>query len=373
MKLSLLNKFPHWSEVLAVLNYSDLKGEEIPFVSHKWLSEDELYIDPLGRKHSSVTSKYAGSEDRALVVNGSIHLETFPLSQGKIPYINQPYKVAIEHTTGYSPWDVLQMVDLAEISYKNDPEWAQGSKLIFLMYKKFYDRFMKTDWTSFSKQYYEEYKEKIDFLVDKGFVIPTYIEPSQFWLENVKSSITEKSDNICIEVNWCNLKRASHAKKMYDTCKRLHDYTGKDIDIRLHSYTSESFLKYLDYDFIHLYPYDSISKYDIMDKYKLYFVDGTGLGYETGYRNYLHNGKKMDGIGVDIFYLNGLDSDEPHHGFDGIVQMGATPDYNLDDFLRGVDHSYFSEQIIKESFPHDDVANECFKIITDASDKLLEL
>ena len=367
MKLSLLDKFPHWSEVLAVMTYAD-KGSDTPFVSHKWLKDEECYVDPLGKRHTNtVTSKYAAKDSRCLVVNGSIHLETHPLSVGKIPYPRLPFKIAIEHTTGYSPWDFLQMVELAEISASNS-ENAQGSKVLYAINEKCFRRFMETDWRRAGKHYYEEWKPRITEMVKKGYVVPTYIEPAQFWLENVPSSEgLEKSDHICLCLNWCNLNKVTKVQKIVEICKKLHEYSGKEIDIRLHSYSRKSLFHFLEeLPYVHLIPYESMSKYDVMDKYDLYFVDGTGLGYEIAYR------AKFKKRHINIFYLNGLPSDETCQGFDGIVEMGATPVYNYEDFLNGVTSSNFTDKVITESFPHTpgNVPNECYEILDYLSDRI---
>lgn len=371
MKLSLLHKFNHWSEVLSVLNYAD-KGSDIPFVSHKWLNDEEKYVDPLGNRHDRfLTAKYASQEGRCLVVNGSIHLETHPLSLGKIPYPKLPCKIAIEHTTGYSPWDFLQMVELAEISASHSDD-AQGSKVRYLMNKKCYNRFMSTDWDSCGRSYFTEWKPRIEEMVKRGYVVPTAIEPAQFWLENVKhSDDLVHSDHLCICLNWCNLNKVVKVQKIVEICKDLHKFTGKDIDIRLHSYSRKSLFHLLEeLSFVHLIPYESMSKYDVMDKYDQYFVDGTGLGYEIAYR------AKFNHRNIDIFYLSGLPSDEPHEGFDGIFQMGAVPQYDYKEFINGtVDHSNFTDDVIKESFPHQsgNVPNECYEILDHLSDDIMNL
>lgn len=367
MKLSLLDKFPHWSEVLAVLTYAD-KGGDTPFVSHKWLKNEECYIDPLGLQHTNtITSKYAADQGRCLVVNGSIHLETHPLSKGKIPYPRLPYKIAIEHTTGYSPWDFLQMVELAKISSTHSED-AQGSKVLYAINEKCYKRFMETNWRQVGKNYYDEQKSIISDLVSKGYVVPAYIEPAQFWLENVQSSPDlEHSDHICICLNWCNLNKVTKVQRVVDICKKIHDYSGKEIDIRLHSYARKSLFHILEeLTYVHLIPYESMSKYDVMDKYDLYFVDGTGLGYEIAYRAKYKNRQ------INIFYLNGLPSDEAFQGFDGIVEMGAVPVYNYEDFLNGQSSSNFTNEVIKESFPHipGNVANQCYEILDRLSDQI---
>lgn len=347
MNLCLLDKYPHWSEVLSVLRYSD---SSIPFVSHKRVKESELYVDPLGNLHDNYMTTTEASKlfkEPVLVVNGSIHLETHPLNRGKIPYKSLPVKLAIEHTTGYSPWDYLQMVDLVEISMKRGED-SQGSTVLFAMNKKFHDRFMKTDWKSFNKDYYESYKDKIKLLTDKGYIKVESFEPAQLWLEKVGETNQQVfSDRICLCLNWCNLNRKYKVDKLITICKELHNYTGLDIDIRLHSYTSSFFLSYFDnLDYVHLILYKEMSKYEIMDSYNIYFVDGTGLGYEIAYRNYFKNRP------VDIFYLEGLNSDLPHEGFDGIVEMGAVPQYSYKDFIRGESHSYFDPEVVRESFPH---------------------
>ena len=362
---ALLHRFPHWSEVLAVLKYNNSLLSSDPKADFVYYKKGETYTDPLGNTHT-IYPKGSFTKDDVMIFNGSIHLETHPLSVGKIPYSSFPYKIGIEHTTGYSPWDCLQMVELAEISAKGDPEYAQGSKVLYLMNKKFYDRFMRVDWTTYGKQYYEDWKPRINRLVDRGFIVPTLIEPAQFWLENVDvNRKVEKSDHMCICLNWCNLNKVVKIKKIVEICKEIHDYTGKDIDIRLHSYSREGLFHFLEeLPYVHLIPYLSMSKYEVMDKYENYFVDGTGLGYEIAYRNMFKDRE------VNIFYLSGLPSDEEHQGFDGIVEMKAVPEYTYKDFIKGADHSNFSYEVIKESFPHTPglVSDQCAGIIKNAAD-----
>lgn len=364
MNIALLHKFPHWSEVLSVFNYSDNLSCE--FVSHKKGIE---YTDPIGTKYFTYSRGHF-TPNTPLIINGSIHLETHPLSKGKIPYSTLPYKIAIEHTTGYSPWDFLQMVELAEISAKNDPEYAQGSKVLYLMNKKCYSRFMSTEWGKIDKSYYEKWKSRIEQLVNKGYIVPTAIEPSQFWLESVPVNTSELSNNICICVNWCNINQVKKINQLLEICEKLYKYTGLSIDLRLHSYSKESlFHVFKTKSYINLIPYESMSKYDLMDKYNIYFVDGTGLGYEIAYRN------KFNNRDIDIFYLSGLNSDESLGGFDGIVDMNATPQYNYLHFLNSQDTSNFSNEIINESFPHTPgkVVDECSNIIIDACNKVYNL
>lgn len=355
-KFALLHKFPHWSEVLAVLSYAD--NSNVEFVHHK---RGEVYKDPLGREYECFIKSHFDPSETTLICNGSIHLETHVLSRGKIPYAALPYKLAIEHTTGYSPWDFLQMIRLAEIS-ATEPENAQGSKVLYAINDKCCKRFLATDWIAAGKPYYEEWKPRIEEMIRRGYVVPTEIEPAQFWLENVPHTEgLEHSDHICLCLNWCNLNKVTKVKHIVELCKLLHTKSGKEIDIRLHSYSRESLFHILDaLPYVHLIPYESMSKYDVMDKYDMYFVDGTGLGYEIAYRNCYNNRP------IDIFYLVGLSSDEELGGFDGIRNMGATPIFTHEDYLDGItEHSNFSNEVIRESFPHTpgNVANECYEIM----------
>lgn len=369
MSFALLHKFNHWSEVLSVLTYNNNILSSDPKSDFVYYKKGETYTDPLGNTHI-IYPKGSFNKDDVMIFNGSIHLETHPLSVGKIPYSSFPYKIGIEHTTGYSPWDYLQMTDLAEISASHS-ENAQGSSVIFAMNKKFYNRFMATDWSGSGKDYYEVYKEKINSLVDKGYIVPTSMELAQFWLENVDiNRPIEKSNRLCLCLNWCNLNKVVKVNKVVEICNSLHRYTGLEIDIRLHSYSREGLFHILEsLPFVHLIPYESMSKYDIMDKYTTYFVDGTGLGYEIAYRN------KFKNRDVDIFYLSGLDSDNPHEGFDGIVNMKAVPEHDYINFTNGQDHSNFDSSVILESFPHTPghVVDECYSKFLDLSEKVKEL
>lgn len=360
-ELALLHKFNHWSEVLSVLTYSDCTCR---FLSAK---KGIKYRDPKGTLHIT-ESRGSFDPNTVLVINGSIHLETFPLSKGKIPYSSLPYKIAIEHTTGYSPWDFLQMIELAEISASKS-ENAQGSKVLYLMNQKCYERFMGVDWTARGKDYYESWKSRIRNMIDKGYVIPESIEPAQYWLQYASPSrqLTH-SDHICLCLNWCNLNKVVKIKQIVEICEKLHKYSERNIDIRLHSYARDVTKYFETMPYVTLIPYESMSKYDLMDTYDDYFVDGTGLGYEISYRNRFAHRE------VNIFYLNGLSSDEPFGGFDGIVEMGAVPRFTYEDFLKGQETSDFSNEIIYESFPHDfSIPDSCADIILSHCDHVKSL
>jgi hypothetical protein len=249
------------------------------------------------------------------------------------------------------------MVDLANIS-RDDAVKAGNCKLRFLMNSKFYNRFMQVDWKSVGFDDYELYKSIIDKSISDGYVSLESYEPTQYWLDNVQPRVTELSDHLCVVLNWSNFKKAKYVNLIVDICIKLHNYTGKDIDIKLHSFCKESFLKYLSkYDFIHVIPYLDSFKYDIMDKYDTYFVDGTGFGYECSYRNLIRNRR------VNIFYFNGLPAES--NEFKGIIEMNSIPTHNVDEFLSGVDSSNFDSKIIEESFPFrgKDASVETYKII----------
>lgn len=349
-KLALMQKgsskheFPHWSEVLSVLTYASNLDifDDVEFCHYRKISQENEYVDPLDRHHSCFTKKDFNSDD-PLIVNGSLHLETSPMSYGTIPYRKFHYKIAMEHTTGYSPWDFLQMVDLAAIS-RDDPDAAGNCYLRFLMNEKFYNRFMNVDWTDTQFPSFETYKSKIHSLMNSGHIKLERYEPSQYWLDKVVTDIIP-SQNICVVLNWCNFKKASLVREVVDRCVLIHKVTGLDIDLKLHAYCKPSFLKYFEqYDFIHILDYFSSNKYEIMDKYETYFVDGTGFGYECAYRNYKNHRN------VNIFYFNGLASESD--GFGGIIDLGAIPEFNLTDFVDGQRISNFNQEIIDESFPH---------------------
>lgn len=337
------NEFPHWSETLSALTHAD-SVDKIEFCHYKTIKPEDRYVDPLGKVHECFTQGHF-NPDTPLVVNGSIHLETSPMSYGVIPYNKFKYKVAIEHTTGYSPWDYLQMVDLANIS-RDDPEKAGSCKLRFLMNHRFYSRFMAVDWCKYGYDDYEKYKEIIEKSIKDGFVKLESFEPTQFWLETVPVNYRDQSDHICVVLNWANFKKAKYVQKIVEICRELHKNTGLDIDIKLHSYCKESFLKYLEaFPFIHIMPYLNVSKYDIMDKYNLFFVDSTGFGYECAYRNKYNNRL------VDIFYMSGLPAEDTE--FRGTKFMGVNPVYDQNDFLQHkVSHSNYSADIIERTFPH---------------------
>lgn len=345
-KGSTKNEFPHWSETLSALTYATDQSDDhkVRFCHYRSVAPEDMYIDPLGTTQICYRQKDF-SDDTPLIVNGSIHLETSPMSYGIIPYNKFKYKVAIEHTTGYSPWDYLQMVDLANIS-RDNPEKAGHCKLIFMMNKKFYDRFMKMDWTSVGYDDYEKYKSIIDQSIKDGFISLERYEPTQFWLQSVPLSSHEVSDHICVVLNWSNFKKGKYVRIILDKCKKLHELTGKEIDVKLHSYCKESFLKYFDeYPYIHIIPYLNTSKYDVMDKYNLFFVDSTGFGYECAYRGIVTNRTK------DIYYMNDLPAEDCE--FRGTKYMGVNPVHTYDDYIAssGLLKSNYSEDVINETFP----------------------
>lgn len=365
MNLALLQKgssgseFPHWSETLATLKYFNKDNDDIRFCHYKRIPEDELYVDPLGIKHECFTRKDFDHDNTPLVVNGSIHLETTPLSKGKIPYNSFKYKVAINHTSGYSPWDYLQMVDLAHISESDKiGTYSAGCHLAYIMPKKFYDRFMSTDWTTTQYPNYESYKQRIHYLKSVGHIVVGEYEPTQFWLHNVPRTYNIKLDTICVALNWSNFKTMRSVNKIISRLIDLYNSTGLNIDLKLHSYCKESFLKEFNkYDFINVLKYDEVSKYNIMDHYNYYVVDGTGLGYETSYRN------KLFGREVNIYYFNGLESET--NEFAGVVELGAIPTHTIDDVIaNGLISSNYPSDIIDESFPHD---NEVESVLTTRS------
>lgn len=351
MNIALMQKgdtkeqFPHWSETLSALTYATDNSDDnkIEFCHYRKVKPEDRYVDPLGKVHDCFTQGDF-NKDTPLIVNGSIHLETSPMSYGIIPYNHFKYKIAIEHTTGYSPWDYLQMVDLANIS-RDNPQNAGNCKLRFLMNKKFYNRFMNIDWSYIGYDDYEKYKDIITKSIKDGYVKLESYEPTQFWLESVPVRVKEESDNICVVLNWANFKKAKYVQQIVENCRMLHKYTGKDIDIKLHSYCKESFLKYLEaFPYIHIIPYLNVSKYDIMDKYKLFFVDSTGFGYECAYRN-LYNARS-----VDIFYLADLPAEDTE--FRGTRFMKVNPVFNQKDFFSGTTKSNYSSDVLKETFPH---------------------
>lgn len=354
--LNLLSKFPHWNEVLSVFTY----GGEAYLVAK---SKQEDYIDPLGNPHKIWTS---GQVDRSypMLVNGSIHLETHPLSYGVIPYGKFKRKLAIEHTTGCSPWDFLQMVDLAKISYDNDPNYSQGCNLTFLMYKKFYERFMKSDFTDtkHGKEYFEDYKRTIDTLIASGNVDIIDIEPTQFWLEKTPytPSNIDTSNAVCIMMNWCNFKKSDDVIKIAKIAEDIHKSSGKEVHIKLHSFCKESYLKYLNAPYIKILKYEDSPKYSVIDNYDTFFVDGTGIGYETAYRAEKFSKK------VDIFAVTGFDSE--YNQFEGVKCMNVLPVCSHEDYIRGARESSYPEGVIRDFFPHvnkDMIAFECYNTIMD--------
>lgn len=353
MEIALLNKFVHWNEVLSVFVYSEKPAR---FVAK---TQKEDYTDPLGFVHKSHTQGDFDFDNSVMLVNGSVHLETMPLSYNKIPYTKFPRKLAIEHTTGASPWDFMQMVDLAMISKKGDPEYAQGCHLTFLMYKKFYDYFMKADFTDThrGKEVFDNYKRIIDEEVQGNhkYINLVNIEPSQFWLDMVPHRVTQvNNDAICILMNWCNFKKASDVLKIAQMCEQLHNVSGKEIHLKLHSYCKESFLKYLSAPYIKVLPYDSVSKYDIIDQYNTYFVDGTGLGYELGYR-------RRNDPNCQIFNVTGFDSE--YNQFEGVKCMGVLPINDQNDFVKGCRQSNYPDGVIRSFFPHKEttmIPTECY-------------
>lgn len=366
MNLAMLHKFPHWSETLSVLKYANISGDKyVDFLANK---KGEIYTDPLGNNHK-VYSKGGFNHEDLFICNGSVHLETFPLSVGKIPYSYFPYKIGIEHTSSTVIFDHLAMVDLAKIS-ADDPENAQGSKFIFFMYKKFYDVFMNTNWdnTALSEKcnYYKN--DLIPELIDRGYIKVVNIEPTQYWLEIVPHHYSEgRQDDICIVLNWSNFKKASYVQEILKRCVELNKYSGKDIYLKLHSYCKEAFLKYFEpYEFIKILPYESVSKYDVMDRFTTYFVDGTGFGYELSYR------AKFFGDNINIFYMEDLPAE--NNEFAGLLDMyldgsiSTIPQYNYKDFISGKSNSNFNPELINRYFPHvpgSDIPDQCYRILTE--------
>ena len=352
MEFALLAKnFGAWMEAQAVITYSNLFESKFACRSPKSIP---VYLDPLGKEHESHRCGDF-SPDTTMIVPGDVHRQTHPLSYGTIPYQRFERKLATTHTSGWSPWDYIGMVDLAMIS-RDEPEKARNCRLMFIMNRKFYDRFMDVPWSSEREEvrFYEDYKDRIDKLIEQGYVVLDQHEPSQFWLSKVPRKVTERVDEVGIALNWANFKTGRNVGFIVSQLEKYHEITGKRINIKMHSFLKKSFLKYFDdKDYINVYRFDEFSKYDFMDSYTTYVVDGTGLGYEIAFR-----GKDED---IDVIDFDGLEAEDSE--FLGLREMKASPVRSLSDYINGYSgRSNFERSIIESTYPYrcspDEIPNE---------------
>lgn len=374
MKLALINKFNPWNEVLSVIKYSDIVQSD--FCSAKKVTKEGLYTDPLGRTYENFI-KSDFSKDDTMIIPGDVHRQTHPLSYGQIPYGYFKKKVALTHTSGWSPWDYLSMIELALIS-KNDPEKAHDTKLVLMLNNKFYEAFMKVDWTkTIYGDNYESQKKLIEEAVNAGYIRLVDLEPSQFWLDKVgekwrQTNQVKNDEVIGVGLNWANFLTAKNVNKIAEVFERIHKKTGKKLHLKMHNSSQSKYQKCLqdliDRGILLYSEFKDMDKYDFMTRYNTYLVDGTGLGYETAYLNY-------DNPNFNIYYFRGLDAATDQFG--GIEEMGAVPEHDQEDLILGL-RSNYPQEILDKTYPHprgsnlpDIFVNEILMSINQIESKLL--
>lgn len=352
MKLALLRRnFKAWTESEAVLFYNTV-GVECQFVN-RTPSKVKEYTDPLGRVEEIHPYRDFNFDEDVMVVPGDVQRQTHPMSYGKIGYKEFKYKISTTHTSGWSPWDYLAMVELSKMS-RDCPKDAGGCHMINIMNEKFYKYFMRVDWSETVPKY-EEYKPIIESLINDQYICLDRHEPSQYWLNSIPKQCITRVDEIGVALNWANFKTKTNVLRIVDKLKKLHDATGKLINIKFHPYLKPSYIKlFSEYDFIKTYTFEEMYKYEFTDKYTAYVVDGTGLGYEVAYRS------KLYGDNIDIYYFDGLDADKVE--FLGITDMGVVPEVSVSDLILDPSlHSSFPKEVLELTYPYskdEDISNE---------------
>lgn len=363
MKVCAPFRYPHWNEVSAVPMNSDLL--EMYFMNTKSRKPLE-FTDPLGRNHYKSISRFEiNSEDTCLLICGNVQRWTHPLNKGKIPYTGIHDKIFTGHTTGYSPWDQVDMVELALMKFDN-PENNLGTNGIYLMPNKFFRRFISIDWRI---DKYKKLKDDIFRGLDKKTIILCDYEPFQYWIDNIPRRVDRRDpDTIGVALNWSQFQTRSNLEKIREDLIRINRSTGKRIHIKYHnSYKKdfESFTK--DLDFIVHTRFEDLDKFTFMDMYETYIVDATGFGYELAHRVRRFNDD------VSIFYFDGLEASRDE--FLGVEEMGVVPTKTHEDLIKGSTKSWYPLGVVEESFPYSDsvfVPDELCKVILLSINQLKE-
>lgn len=352
MELALLRRnFTPWTESEAILFYNTV-GVECKFVN-RTPSKVSHYVDPLGRVEEIHPYRDFDFKEDVMVVPGDIQRQTHPMSYGKIGYKEFNHKISTTHTSGWSPWDYLAMVDLSRMS-RDCPDDAGGCHMVNVMNEKFYKYFMRVDWSKIVPKY-EEFKPIIESLIKDKYIYLDRHEPSQFWLNSIDKQCTSRIDEIGIALNWANFKTKLNVLKIVDKLVQLHEATGKLINIKFHPYLKPSYIKlFSEYDFIKTYTSEEMYKYEFTDKYTAYVVDGTGLGYEIAYRSKLFNED------VDIYYFDDLDAEK--NEFLGIREMKVVPEVTISELIQDPTlHSFFPKEVLELTYPYgkdENISNE---------------
>lgn len=364
--LACLDKFPHWSEYLAPLGYG-LTEKDFSFLSFK---KGPDYVDPLGTAHKIHTKGwYDGNDQRPdiFLCSGDIHRQTHPLSVGTVPYDQFTRKIVLPHTVGLAPYDVHANGELAALT---GHPGAKGAKITDIVKGAFVRRFMNTDFHDDQTFYVRPTKERVNLnefklklaeWIGEGSTVVRDIEPSQFWLDSVpvrQECINDKY--VGVALNWCSLRSAAYCNHIFDQLQHAAQRLNKVFVVRMHSYARDfdgSKWPYLDFRMA-----DGMSKYDFMDSFMNYVVDGTGWGYECAYRR--------RNSGVNFYQIKTLCNQDE---FSGIEEMDVLPVHNLGDWVRNPGlQSNYPAGLIADVFPHvpgSDIPSQCRRVIYDILDK----
>lgn len=342
-------KSVQWNDYSSILQYSP----DINFNFFKVQSKNNPpeYVDPTGRSYEPA-SKSSIDKNSFILIAGDIQRWSHPLSLGKIPYTGFKKKIFTTHTSGWSPWDQEAGVELALMRFRN-PQNNQGTYGCYIMPRRFYQRFMNHNW---SNDKYKILQEDIVTALDKKVLLIEDYEPSQYWLDNVPCQSTVRdSSTIGVALNWCQFKTRESMKKIREILIRVHNATGKTLHIKFHHYYIKDFLPYIkDLDYVKTDKYEDLYKYEFTDKYEMYLVDSTGIGYEIAYRAQKFNQK------VNLFYISGLIGEQDE--FLGVTDLGATPEKTHEDLINGCTTSNYSELILSETYPYSNKDNIISKI-----------
>ena len=335
--IALICRFPHWNEYITVAKYATEVEGSVELVSHRY---HENYVDPLGKSHEILLkTKYPAD---FLVIPSTLMRDTHPLSYGKMPMKEYPYKVFTSHTIGYSPWDYGSIYET--ISTK-DPERLRGSKPVYMIHEKLYNSLCGVDWTKYEG--YEDLYNLQQSMKDDPKLIKTTSEPLTFWLMQEKSHQPESGriNALGVAINWANLKNLDYVYKIISKLTIINDKFGLEVFIRYHNNTREH-----SRELINALPFvtdiTDLGKYFFMDTFKYYLVDETSLGYETHLRE-----AAVTKDSANIYYFDGLPA--VTNQFKGVDKMGKIPLVSLTDLLdcNNLIKSSYPEGLLEESFP----------------------
>ena len=334
------HRFNHWTEPSAVLLMNDLYPTML--CTNK-LPECEKYVSPTGSQYTVFDQMEVTPSMNAVYIHqGDIHRQCSKEKQGKINAPHVKRQLVLPHTVGLAPYDVYANLTYAELS-------NEDVKITNVMKKSHYDLIMEGDFLD-NESFYErptdervllkDMRELMVRSVGEGRTEFFDLEPEEYWLNLFPKTKKRESNSVCVALNWCSVRDDRHSDYLIERLKRLRNvicplYT---ITIRLHSFDQGVKEKFMKEGF---QIEEEMSKWDSMDTYEVFIVDGTGYGLEASYRGWKD--------GVRVFNLRSLCQNQE---FGGLEQMMVYPTRPLAAFISNPEiHSNYPEWLMDVAFP----------------------